>query len=159
MVLAVWAGVSLATDESSLKVAYLYNFAKFIQWPDENRTNLRICVMGNDSLGKSVNDLIGKPVRTMQISVREGVVLQDIPQCDLVFVPAGFKQSLERVRQVANDYPIVIVSESTGTLPSGATVALIPSNNRIVFEVNLTEARKIGLKISAKMLQLAQKVY
>ena len=153
------ASVSLAVDEATVKAAYLYNFAKFIQWPDEQRAELRLCIIGNDALGQPLHSLIGKPVRNMQISVRHGVAVHDIPQCDLVFVPAERAQSLERVRQVVNSYPILIVAESTDALPKGAMVALIQSDNRIVFEVDLTVTRRLGFQISAKMLQLARKVY
>jgi len=154
----VQASASLATDEATVKASYLYNFAKFIQWPDEQRATLRFCVMGSASLGKSLDSLVGKQVRTMQISVRHTVTPQEIPQCDMVFVPAG-SQSLERVRQVVNDYPILIVTESADVLPKGAMVALIESDNRIVFEVDLATARQAGLQVSGKMLQLARKVY
>ncbi len=153
------AGNSLATDATTVKTAYLYNFAKFTQWPDEPHATLKLCVIGDDAPGKPLNSLIGKPVRNMLISVRHAVSLQDIPQCDLVFVPADQAKSLERVRQMVNGYPILTVAESADTLPKGAMVALIPSDNRIVFEVDLTMTRQLGLQISAKMLQLARKVH
>ena len=60
---------------------------------------------------------------------------------------------------MVNGYPILIVSEGTGALLKGATVALIQSESRIVFEVDLGSARQLGLLVSGKMLQLARKVY
>ncbi len=157
--LSVAAKDLFAADEETVKTAYLYNFAKFVQWPDEQRPTLRLCVVGDNVLGKALDSLIGKPVRNMQIDVRHAIVLQDIPQCDLVFLPAGQARSLERVRQIVNGYPILIVAESTDALPKGAIVAMIQRDNRIVFEVDLTTARHLGLQVSAKLLQLARKVY
>lgn len=148
-----------AADEVTLKAAYIYNFTKFIQWPDEERPTLRLCAMGTDGFGKSLGALIGKPVRNMQIAVRNAVTLQEIPQCDLVVVTAGYAQSLDRVRQVVNGYPIVIVAESADAFPNGALMALMLRDDNIVFEVDLTTARQLGLRISAKLLQLARKVY
>lgn len=157
--LGILASLALAGDEITVKTAYLYNFAKFIQWPDEERATLRLCTTGEDNLGKSLDSLIGKPVRQMQIAVRRGVSLQDIPQCDLLFVPAGNEASLLRVRQVVSSYPILIVTESLDALPRGAMLALIRVDNRIVFEVDLTTTRQLGFQVSAKMLQLARKVH
>ena len=157
--LAVPAGAVLAADDTTVKVAYLYNFAKFIQWPDEQRSTLRLCVAGDDELGKALDSLIGKPVRTMVIGVRHAVNVQDIAQCDLVFVSEAQAPLLSRVRQAVGGYPILIVTESSDVLPKGAMVALIQSDSRIVFEVDLSTARQLGLQISAKMLQLARKVY
>lgn len=82
-----------------------------------------------------------------------------MPQCDLIFVPARYAQTLERVRQMVNGYPILIVTESATALPKGAMVALIQSDSRVVFEVDLGLARELGLQVSGKMLQLARKVY
>jgi hypothetical protein len=157
--LGIPVGAPLAADEATMKVAYLYNFAKFIQWPDEQRAMLRLCVMGDDRLGKAIDSLIGKPVRTMQIGVRHSVSLQELPQCDLVFVPEGQGLLLGRVRQAVSGYPVLIVAESSDALPKGAMVALIQNDDRIVFEVDLTAARQLGLQVSAKLLQLARKVY
>ena len=157
--LLVSSGISLAADEATVKAAYIYNFAKFILWPEEKSSTLRLCDFGHDSPDRSLDILIGKPVRSMQISVRHAVGLQDVPQCDLVFVPVEYAQALERVRQVVNGYPIVIVTESATALPTGAMVALIQSDGRIVFEVDLGVARQLGLQVSGKMLQLARKVY
>jgi hypothetical protein len=157
--LGAFAGITLAIDEATMKTAYLYNFTKFIQWPDEQRTTLRLCIMGETQLSKSLDSLTGKQVRNMQISVRSAVTLQNIPQCDLVFVPAGYRQPLERVRQMVNNYPILIVTESSETLPKGTMVALILNDDRIFFEIDLSATRQLGLQVSAKMLQLARKVY
>ena len=157
--LGVPGGAVLAADDATVKVAYLYNFVKFIQWPDEQRRTLRLCVMGDDGLGKAIDTLIGKPVRTMQIGVRHTVSPQETPQCDLIFLSGGQAPLLSRVRQAVNGYPILIVAESSDVLPKGAMVALIPSDNRIVFEVDLTTTRQLGLQISAKLLQLARQVY
>ncbi len=160
IVLSAPATALLAVDEATVRAAYLYNFAKYVQWPDENRANLRLCVMGDDEVGSAFDSLIGKPVRNMQISVRHELDLPTIAQCDLVFVPAeSTTQTLDRVRRAVSSYPILIVTESPDTLPKGAAVALIHSDNRIVFEVDLTAAHTLGLQISAKMLQIARKVY
>lgn len=162
ILIGLWVPItaSMATDEATVKAAYLYNFAKYIQWPDEQRTTLRLCIMGDDAPDRSFDSLIDKPVRNMRMSVRHALSLQDIAQCDLVFVPTGHQvPPLERVRQAVNGYPILIVTESTGTLPKGALVALIQSGDRIVFEVDLNAARQLGLQISGKMLQIARKVY
>lgn len=142
-----------------MKVGYLYNFAKYVQWPDEQRSTLRFCVAGDDGLGKALDTLIGKPVRTMQIAVRHAVSPQEIPQCDLIFVAEGQAPLLSRVRQAVNGYPVLIVTESADVLPKGAMVALIQSDNRIVFEVDLSTARQVGLQVSGKMLQVARKVH
>jgi hypothetical protein len=157
--LGLAAGTTSAAEESAMKAAYVLNFAKFIQWPDEPRARLRLCVLGNDPQGKAFDSMIGKVVRDMPIAIRRGVSLQEIPQCDLVFVPAGPAQPLERALQAVNGYPILLVAEGDDALTRGATVALIETEGRIVFEVDLTTLRQLGLQVSVKMLQMARKVH
>lgn len=153
------ANAALAIDAATLKAGYLYNFAKFIQWPDEQRATLRLCVLGDEAAGRLFDSLIGKPVRNMRISVRHEVNVLDIPQCDLVFVPGSNVEMLGRVQKVVNGFPILIVTENNVALPKGAMVALIQRDNHIVFEVDHAAAKLLGLQISAKLLQLARKVY
>jgi hypothetical protein len=157
--LAVPGSSLMAADEATVITAYLYNFAKYIQWPDERRSTLLVCEFGSRALGKSLDALIGKPVRNMQMNVRHAVSPQDTPQCDMVFVSADQSASLERVRQTVDGYPVLVVVESAGALPKGAALALIPSENRLAFEVDLGLARRLGFNVSAKLLQLARKVY
>ena len=159
MVLSVSASASLATDESSLKAAYLYNFTKFIRWPDEQRANLTLCSMGDEELAKALDSLVGKPVRNMQIRVRQVVNVQDTVQCDLVFIPAGQPHLIERVCQAVSGHPILTVSESADMLPKGVMLALIQKDNRMGFEIDLVATRSHGFEVSAKLLQLARKVY
>ena len=156
---SVFVGTALAAEEDTIRAAYLYNFAKYIQWPDEQRSALRLCIVGDDDHDSAFESLNGKPVRDMKVSVRRAVNVPEIPQCDLLFVPAKYTDLLERVRRAIDGYPILVVTESSDSLPKGAMIAMIRSENHIVFEVDVIAVRQAGLQASGKMLQLARKVY
>lgn len=147
------------TDIASIRAAYLYNFTKYIQWPDESRGELRLCVIGNTPADPAIDGLNGKPVRTARLVVRQNVIMQDIPNCDFVFLPTSAVRPVERARQLVNGYPILLVAEGDESIAKGAIISLIPVDNRLVFEIDNTGARLLGLQIGSQMLRLARKVY
>lgn len=162
-----WFGLTLLAavpaggqvDLVTVRAAYLYNFSKYIQWPDESRGELRLCVIGNDQPDSALDGLNGKPVRNARLVVRQNVIMQDIPNCDFIFLPASAGRSVERARQIVSNYPILIVAEGAESIPKGAMVALVPTDSRLIFEIDNTNARQLGLQISSQLLRLARKVH
>jgi len=57
---------SVFEREKNIKAAYLYNFANFVDWPEETASQneiLNICVLGTDPFGKSLDAVRGKIVK------------------------------------------------------------------------------------------------
>ena len=71
--------------------------------------------------------------------------------------PAAVDNSAPSVIRPESTYKSGKVVQTNGA--TSAIVALIQSDSRIIFEVDLTTARQLGLQVSAKMLQVARKVY
>lgn len=147
------------SDLGAIRAAYIYNFAKYTQWPDESRGELRLCVLGNDQPDAHIESYHGKPVRSQKLAVRQNVIMQDIPNCDIIFLPASAGRSVERARQLISNYPILFISEGADTVPKGAMIALTPTENRLVFDIDQSAAKQLGLKISSQVLRLARTVY
>ncbi|HSY28334.1 MAG TPA: YfiR family protein, partial [Burkholderiaceae bacterium] len=54
--------------------------------------------------------------------------------------------------------PILVVTESAGALESGSIINFVPVDDRIRFEISVTQAERSGLKISSRLLGVAQKI-
>ena len=145
-------------DLFALRAAFLYNFTKYLQWPDESRGELRLCVLGSDPSDPHIDSLHGKSVRSQRLVVRQQVIAQDIPNCDYVFIPASAKNAIPRARLQVGGYPILIVAEGEDTLQKGAMVALFVADNRLQFEIDNATARQQGLQFGSQLLRLARKV-
>ena len=149
--------------EYEVKAAFLYNFARFIEWPadafDGPQTPLVIGILGEDPFGSALDDIIArKTVRGRAVVVRRLHRDQDLRGCHLLFISASEKKRLPEILLSLRGSTVVTVSEIDRFIYSGGTINLLVENSRVRFEVNLDAAARARAKISAKLLALARGV-
>ena len=158
--LAGWFGVAAAADlasEAAIKAAFVYNFAKFVEWQSEpagSTGEVRVCVAGVDSeLSGTVAALEGRPVQSRSVSVKRDVKASDIDGCHILLVGANAKP----VADAARGRPgILSISDVRGFAASGGVIELFNDEGKIRFEINPRAAQKAGLKVSSQILKLAR---
>ena len=97
----VLAGIALTShvlaqgpSEYQVKAAFLYNFAKFIEWPSGTFTThsdpIVIGIVGDDPFGGVIEDTIrGKTVNGRSLAVRRFRPGQDLKTCHILFVSSS----------------------------------------------------------------------
>ncbi len=152
-----------AIHEHKVKAAFLYNFAKFVEWPDEAfegpRAPFVIGVSGGRSFAGALEQMIrGKTLRNRAVKITRCKTLNPPAPCHILFLSetAG-RQRQARLEQLKGK-PVLTVGNSPGFLAEGGIIAFAVAQNRIRFAVNREAAEKANLKISAKLLHLACRV-
>jgi hypothetical protein len=149
--------------EFPLKVAFLYNFANYIEWPaaafKSPTSPFVVGVLGQDPFGSYIDELTKKTVRGRPIVYRHYDSTQDIGDCNLLFIgatvsDAEFLAAVEATRQ----RHVLIVTEATGLARRGSVVNFFVEQNRLRFEINPEAAQRRELRISSKLLSLARLV-
>ncbi|HEX6504053.1 MAG TPA: YfiR family protein [Terriglobales bacterium] len=148
--------------EYEIKAAFVYNFAKFVEWPPEAFSkpsdSVRLCVLGNHSLASDLQQLIaGKTIGTRAVEVQRVSPLQ-ITGCHVLFVGTLESWRLQQVLESARGTHVLTVGDIPGFIEQGGVINFILDQNRIRFEVNLKAAQDAGLKLSSKLLSLAKAV-
>lgn len=164
--LTLGLGVSPAiadTGQLELKVksAFIYNFTKYITWPvsetNKPQTLLSVCVAKNSDIFELVEETIDGKVsigRTVEVSlVRDRTALSG---CDLVY--AQDTRIAQEWRDELSAYGIVTIGEGGNFVDEGGVFGFVVLDGKMRFEINLAKAEKKGLKISSKLLSLAQRV-
>ena len=94
-------GAAPGASEYELKAAFLFNFAKFVDWPPnalENAAGVSVCVLGDDPFGEMLDrTLAGKSVHERPLVVRRHDALGDTSGCHILFVSAAEERRLPRV--------------------------------------------------------------
>ncbi len=148
--------------EYLIKAAILFNFAKFASWPDTAFSDpdapLRICVLGEDPFGAALESLNGKQVRHRPLATKRLAGLEGAPQCHILFVSASEESRLATILDYVSKLPILTVADIGRFANSGGIIALKEVDNRSRIEVNLGAAELAGLKLSSKLLRLADTV-
>lgn len=163
--LAVSTAVGAAgLDENQLKAAYLFNFARYVEWPSTAHTSptsaLEIGVVG----GGTVSDLLkktvlGKKVRNRTLRVVNFKSSADARKSHILFVPGSL--SAEELRRIIADLKgthVFVVADSAKFAQFGGIANFIVAESRVRFAINENAAKSAGLKVSSKLLRLAELV-
>ena len=149
-------------SESQLKAAYLYNFAKFIQWPDDafpgKDSPLVLGLLGENCLAAELDLLAGRKVRDRRIEVRKFTNAGDVKGCHLLYISSTFENKLKDVLQNFRVRPIVTVGDDNNFSSLGGVVQFVSRRDRLRFIVNLGVAKANNIKVDSQLLSLAVEV-
>ncbi len=147
-------------SEYEVKAAMLYNFARFVDWPQQALGQpsepLVLGVLGPDPFGGILDDTLrGVTVNGRPIVVRRFAGVADLKVCHILFISSSEVKSLPLVAQVFEKSAVLTVSDIDRFATRGGMIGFTLDGNKVRFEINLDAAEKAGLKISSKLLKLA----
>lgn len=145
--------------EYQVKAAFIYNFIAFTQWPGSADSAINLCLYGEDYFGNEIDKLQNKTVGARPIKVIRVSNSNQLPQCQAVFFSKSVHNNLADLINSLENYPILTLADTPNAISKGIIINMNLVNEKIVFEINLATARKSGLDISSKLLQLAAKVH
>ncbi len=149
-------------EEYAVKAAYLYNFAKFVQWPAETFTNkespINLCIIGDNPFGQALDAILGKTIRDRRLTVRELPYHQALADkdCNILFISQSEKENLDKLLATVSYTPVLTVSDIRGFADAGGMIGLIKIGQRIRFEINVLTVQQANLEISSQLLKLAR---
>ena len=148
--------------EYQVKAAFLYNFTKFVEWPQARFANdtspIVIGVLGRNPFGDELAKIVnGRTVNGHPILVKLIATADEVPAVHLLFVPAGEENRL--LPAAWQSAAIVVVGESGAFATLGGTITFTREADKVRFAINLATAERAGLKISAQLLKLATAVH
>ncbi|HET7218468.1 MAG TPA: YfiR family protein [Vicinamibacterales bacterium] len=148
------------TDE--VKAAFLFNFAKFVEWPADASPPgpLIIGVLGNDSIADSLREFVrGKTIGSRTLFIKRMNGSEDVAGFHLIFVGQAEKNRLPDLMRRVEDAAILTVSDVDRFCDAGGVIALALDRNHVRFDISLDAAERARLKVSSKLLSLARTVY
>lgn len=154
---------SVKARENGIKSAYLYNFAKFVNWPAARFTTpdtpLTFCVLGDDQFADILDRTIkGKTIRGRPLAIKRISNIDKIQGCPFLFIGISQQLSVPMILGAVGRASVLTVGEMDKFTEFGGIINLTSSGNRLRFEINLDGARRAGLKVSSQLLKLATKI-
>jgi YfiR/HmsC-like len=150
-------------EEYSLKAAFLFHFAQFVEWPEASfkdaTSPLIYCTIGEDPFHGSLDAaLSGKAIGARSFRVLHFKQPQDIQGCHVLFLAAVQKKMNAAIVASVQQSPVLTVGESEHFAQENGVIGFVLEDNKIRFEINLETAQKANLKISSRLLALAKSV-
>jgi hypothetical protein len=150
-----------AFDEYQVKAAFLFNFAKFVEWPPDafTRTDepIGICVLGQNPFGSGLEETVrGKVVGHRTFVVVQIPDTQHISGCHIVFICASAGRRSVSLLDDLRSKRVLTISETDGVNWGGGVIGLSLKDGRVRIEIDPAAAERAGLRISSKLLSLAE---
>ncbi len=147
--------------EYLVKAAFLYNFAKFTEWPSEAYADasapLMICVLGQDPFGKALDSLAGKRINGRRVALSRLARVEEAQQCQVVFISESEEERVPAIIGYLADRPVLTVCNAPSCARFKGIIHLRVVSERIRFAIDIDSAKSAGLKLSSKLLALAEK--
>jgi hypothetical protein len=154
-------------DEYSVKAGYLYNFSKYVTWPEgalsAPNTPFVICIFGNDPFagrldqaiaGKTAGDGRALEVKRVNMPSRAG-----FHECQMVFLSKSEIARTAEIVELLKENPIFTVADFGSFAQKGGIADLRLEGSRVKVDLNVEAATRANLKISAKLQQVANLVH
>jgi len=150
-------------SEAEVKIAYLYNFARYVQWPSSafagDDAPIVICVLGGGSFVAEAKGIIGnRKVGEHGVQIVGRPVVGETGNCHILYIPESASSQHAEVISSLGTRSVFTVSETAGFAQDGGVANFIRENRKIRFEINRKAADKAGLKVSARLLRVAKVV-
>ena len=149
--------------EYKIKATYLYNFGRFIRWPEDlasgKSDSFDVCVLGQDPFGQTLDStfagetLDGKPVVIKRVAKP-----QDALGCRILFISSTEEAHLKTILAVLDDAGTLTVSDMPNFAERGGMIQFVFEGSKIRFEVNLASAGSSRLVLSSELLKVASTV-
>ncbi|MBN2011606.1 YfiR family protein [candidate division KSB1 bacterium] len=147
--------------EYEVKAAFLFNFAKFVEWPVSALVStdsvLIIGVLAPEDVVDVFKEVIGqKVVKNRRILIRQYYWYRDIEFCHILFVGNNESKRLPRILNFIKNKPILTVGDQIeGFAEAGGIINFVLNDKLVNFEINPTAAKRLDIQISSKLLRLA----
>jgi hypothetical protein len=147
-------------DEYQVKAAFLYNFAKFVEWPPEAFENpsqaFVFCVLGEDPFGRVLDEVLdGRKIDGRALTVRRISDARRAKGCQILFVSSSEPKSVLVILAGIGDSGRLTVGESDTPAAEGMIIDFTLEGGKIRFVINAAGAEREKLRFSSRLLSLA----
>jgi hypothetical protein len=146
--------------EPALKAAYIYNFARFTEWPRDavaNDAPLVMCVLGDGAVGTALEQTVkGRTLGGHFLSVLRLTIIGPKQICHVLYVTGVTVDRAAQLIAGVRELPVLTISDIEGFTERGGIARFFFEHGRLRFSVQVEAAKRAGLQISSKLLVLAK---
>lgn len=150
--------VAASDEQAELKAAFIYRFAQYTRWPPPPPREFQYCLAGAERLREPLMPLARRPQGLVPARLQVIQTPQQASECQVVVLGFRDRAELQRWARALADEPVLTVGDSPEAFRAGATIVLDVEPDGLSFRVNLADARRRGLALSAQVLKLAREV-
>lgn len=147
-------------SQDDVEAAYLYNFGKFVRWPQMAAQGpLTICVADRDSVSQDIARLVaGETIEGRALQVRTPTRADGVGGCSILFIGTPEGNRVSAYLSAASGKPVLTVSDAPDFLTRGGMIQFVLVEDHVRFSVNLLAVTHSNLQLSSELLKVAMRV-
>ena len=150
-----------SAHEYDLKAAFLFNFAQFVEWPEDAfpspSTPITIGIVGEDPFGTSLDEIVAnETAHDRKLVVRRYKTVDEVDACHILFIGHAESKRLDRIPPRLGNHSILTVGETPDFTAHDGMIGFQMAKNRLRLRINAPAARAARLVISSKLLRQAE---
>jgi hypothetical protein len=152
-------------SEYEVKAAYLYNFGRFVEWPNNGGPNaatapsgrpFTFCVLGQDPFGRALDAiLVGETINGADAAAVRISKPREAVNCRILFISSSENSQLKAILGALEGTSVLTVSDLPQFSQRGGMVQFVLDGKRVRFEVDLTSVERAHLAMSSQLLKVA----
>lgn len=151
------------TSDTRVEAAYIYNFAKFVEWPlykfPTSASALRFCVLNDFAFQSELSHVTnGKTISGRPLEVLQVRDASQALQCHVLFINASQERQMEHVLKPLREASVLTVGETNGFLDNGGMINFLLQGDQVRFQINHKATQEAKLYLSSRLLSLAKRV-
>jgi hypothetical protein len=151
------------TSEARVEAAYIYNFAKFVEWPAskfaDSSSPMRFCVLNDFSFEADLSQVVnGKSIAGRPVEVVHVRDAAESLSCHILFVNSTQQSQTRRLTEVLRRAGVLTVGETDSFVEEGGIINFFLENDQVQFRINRKAAQQAGLYVSSRLLSVAKRV-
>jgi hypothetical protein len=145
--------------EYQAKALFLFNCAQFVSWPPSqpSDTPLVIGILGDDPFGPYLDETVrGEKVNHRSLTIQRFRPETSPQNCHILFISRSERERAAQIISSLKSRGVLTVSDIEGFAELGGMIELVTEKSKIRMRINLEAVRAAKLKISSKLLRVAE---
>jgi YfiR/HmsC-like len=152
-----------SATEYQIKAAYLFNFLKFVEWPDASPADAQskwvIGIVGNSPVGDELSKLVeSKNVLGRELEVKTFQAADNLRACHILFISDTEKKRVPSILAALRGSSVMTVADMEHFIDEGGMVQFVVEDARVRISIDVGATGRARLKVSSKLLALARTV-
>lgn len=139
-----------------IHAAMIYNFMKYIQWPDDAGSDFIVGVLGEDNVFNTLKSYYdGKPKGTKKYSIRKLADASEAITCQVVYIGKNKSKEFENVKNTVVGKSVLTITDSFNLGKKGSCINFKVIDDKLKFEINQASMSGATLKVSGQLSSMA----
>ncbi len=156
VVAMIFISLSISGQQSMFKALFMFNFAKYIEWPNQsNQEEFIIGILGNDEIIPELNKLAGaRKINNRTIVVKSVKDIKDASDANIFYIPPSKSSTIDEAKNYFSNKPTLIICENSNACNKGAGINYTLQGGKMQYEISRHNIISHKLNVDQKLIAL-----